>query len=93
MQSNDIELKEVAYDALREMYGEAEPPLNFDDVLENPDAYSDEWYKNHVLPSDRQREIVEKHCDKHDLTDRERTAVHMTAILDLGPTAVDTDDE
>lgn len=78
--------KEVAYDALREMYDEAEPPLDFDDALENPDNYGDEWYKEHELPNERQREIVDKHIDKHDLTEHQKKQVTWTAILHYGPT-------
>lgn len=81
------ELQEIAYDALREMYNEAEPPLNFDDVLENPDEYDDDWYTNHYLDSERQREIVDEYCDKHNLSSRERTEVTMTAILNYGPSS------
>lgn len=84
--------KEIAYDALREMYSEAEPPLDFDEVLENPEEQDDDWYTNHYLPSERQREIVDKHCDKHNLSKGERTTVTMTAILNYGPTSARNDD-
>ena len=84
--------KEIAYDALREMYSEAEPPLDFDEVLENPEEQDDDWYINHYLPSERQREIVDKHCDKHNLSKGERTTVTMTAILNYGPTSARNDD-
>lgn len=77
--------KEVAFDALREMYSEAEPPLDFDYALENPEEMNEDWYSQHHLDSDRQREIVNKHIDKRNLTDREENAVIFTAILDLGP--------
>jgi len=84
------ELKEIAYDALREMYSEAEPPLDFDDVLENPEEYPDDWYSRHELDGERQKEIVEKHCEKHDLSSRERTTVTFAAITDLGPTSTES---
>lgn len=35
-------IKEVAYDALREIYNEAEPGLDFDHALENPEEYENE---------------------------------------------------
>ncbi|QLG30118.1 hypothetical protein HUG10_21260 (plasmid) [Halorarum halophilum] len=78
----------AAFDALREMYAEAEPSLDFDDVLDNPEEYGDGWYSEHYLDGDRQQEIVEKHCDKHRLRSAERMQVSMTAILNYGPSSV-----
>lgn len=77
--------KEIAYDALREMYDEAEPSLDFDDVLENPNDYPDNWFEQHYLDGERQKEIVEKHCDKYNITDEQHMHITMTAILNLGP--------
>jgi hypothetical protein len=81
------DLEEVAHDALREMYSRAEPPLDFDHAAENPEEYEDEWYQNHYLPHDEQVEIVDAHCDMHNLNSRERLQVTMTALLNLGPTS------
>lgn len=77
--------KEVAYAALEEIYSEAEPPLDFDALVEDPDDFSDDWYDNHELSSERQREILDKHLDCADLTEREETSVVFTVITDLGP--------
>ncbi len=77
--------KEIAFNALRQMYQEAEPPLDFDDVLENPNEYGDDWYNNHYLDGDRQSEIVSEHCDGENLTGSQHTAILMTAILNYGP--------
>lgn len=85
MSKKKKKVREVAFDALREMYSKAEPPLDFDDVRENTEEYEDDWYQNHSLPRDKQREIVDKHCEKHNLSEDEQVAVHWTAILDLGP--------
>lgn len=81
-------LQEISRDALREMYAEAEPPLDFDDVLENPEEYGSGWYAEHYLDGDRQAEIVERHCDENNLTKGERTVVMMTTILNYGPSSV-----
>jgi len=74
-----------AHDALKEIYEEAEPGLDFDDVLDNPEGYEEDWYLNHRLHADRQEEILEKHLEKHDLTEREERQARMTVILDYGP--------
>lgn len=75
----------VAFDALREMYSEAEPPLDFDHALENPDEYGDEWYAKHELSNERQEEIFEKHADRADLNRRQYTQAIMTALLEFAP--------
>ena len=79
------ELWDICVDILNEVYEEAEPGLDFDDVNENPDDYPDDWYEQHVIDKEVEKEIVKKHCDKHDLNSRERTQINMTAILSYGP--------
>jgi len=79
------DLEEIAFDALREIYQEAEPPLDFDHALENPDEYGENWYSDHTIQRDTEREILNKHLDKHDLTDRERSSVIMFVTLNYGP--------
>lgn len=81
------DLQEVAFDALREMYSRADPPLDFDHALENPEEYEDDWFQNHYLPHEEQVEIVEAHCEMHNLNSRERQGVEMLALLDYGPTS------
>ena len=86
-------LEEIANDILREMYAEAEPPLDFDEVRRNPEDYNDHaWYSQHYLPHERQKEIRDKHCEKYDLSDRERSAVTYTTILNLGPRGTPSDE-
>lgn len=77
--------KEVAFKALREMYSEAEPPLDFDAVVENPDEFDEDWYSNYELSSERQREIFEKHAEKSDLSETERRTVKIIALLYYAP--------
>lgn len=85
--------KEVAFDALREIYEEAEPGVDFDHAIENPDEYGPEWYLDHELPSERQREILNKHLEKHNLDGFEETQVTMTVIVHYGPSTPEGDDE
>lgn len=80
-------LEEIAFNALEEMYQEADPPLDIEYVRANPDEMDENWYQQHYLDEDRQHEIVQKYSEKHDLSDREHTSLTMTAILDLGPTS------
>ncbi|AAL54945.2 hypothetical protein HfxHF1_180 [Halophage HF1] len=81
------ELREILNDVLREMYAEAEPPLDFDEVLENPDEYGSGWYADHYLDGDRQTEIVEKYAEKHELNRSQRKTLSFSAILSYGPSS------
>ena len=85
-------LTEVRDDILNEMYAEAEPPLDFDRVLDNPDSMNDDWYSQHFLSEDEQQRILDKHVERHNLTDTEHTALVMECILNLGPRGVDIDE-
>jgi hypothetical protein len=83
------ETQKVAFDVLNEMYSEAEPGLDFDNVRENPDDYPEDWFQQHTLSKERQREIVNKHCDRHNLSEDECTSVTWAAILNYGPSYPD----
>lgn len=82
------DLKELRDDILREMYAEAEPPLDFDEVLANPDDQPDDWYQRHYLDSERQKEIFSKHVEnfERELTSSEHADLSLTCITSLGPT-------
>lgn len=80
------DLEQIRNDILRQMYREAEPGVDFDDVLDNPDDYERHWYLNHSLDRDRQQEIVDEHVAAYDLNERELASLQMETILSLGPT-------
>lgn len=81
------DLEEIANDMLRQMYDEAEPSRDYDEVLENPEEVEDEWYKNHYLDGDRVQEIFEEHCEKHNVTDREHLSLSIHVITGASPTS------
>lgn len=70
---------------MREVYNEAEPGLDWDELVENPDDVEDNWWEDQYLDDEREREILNKHFDKHDLTDDEESALTWTCILEYGP--------
>ena len=82
---SDVNLIELRNDILREVYKEAEPGLDFDDLLENPEDYPDDWYSNHYLSSEREQEIFDKHTDDASLTSSEHTDLALTCITSMGP--------
>jgi hypothetical protein len=93
MERKMTELKELRNQILREVYSEAEPGLDFDDLLANPDDYPDNWFEQHTLSAEREREIFEKHTADADLTESERTYLLTECILNLGPSNPSKDDE
>lgn len=82
---NSEKLRELADEILTEMYAEAEPPLDFMELRENPEQAEDGWYDNHYLPEDEQDSIFEKHLEGYDLSNSERTALVWECIVNLGP--------
>lgn len=85
--------EQIATEILTEMYSEADPPLDFQAVLDGEIDVDDGWYTQHVLDGDRQREILNKHLAEHELTDRQESGITMTCILDYGPTTVEGEDQ
>mgnify|MGYP006928065590 FL=1 len=82
-----VELEPYIEEALTRMYEEAEPPLDFQEVLEDPQSMDENWYEQHYLSSERQQEIVSDISEEHNLNSLEETNLSMEAILSYGPTA------
>lgn len=83
----------ICLDILTQMYEEAEPGLDFEDVQENPDDYGERWFAEHYLDAERQRDIVDEHIEDVTLTPQEETAVVFTTILNYGPSSVRSEDD
>lgn len=86
-----VNLEELRNEILRDMYSSANPPLDFNDVLEHPEEYSDEWYKSHSLPQEEALRIFNEHVEQYNLTRREKTDLRMECLLNLGPTNTSPD--
>jgi len=81
------ELVELRNRIMEQMYNEAEPGLDFMDLLENPDDYPDDWYSQHTLSSERQREIFEEHVEGANISDRAHAELSIECITNLGPSS------
>lgn len=80
------DVAQITTDILVEMYEEAQPPLDFKHLLENPEEAEEDWYMKHYLSQERQDEIIEKHAEKHDLTRNEHAALIMD-VTGYAPTS------
>lgn len=79
------ELRELADEMLADMYEDADPPLDFYDVVENPEEYPDDWYQQHTLSNERIREIFDKHTEDVSLTSAEHAELSLTVLTSLAP--------
>jgi hypothetical protein len=68
---SDDKIEELKHEMLRRMYNEAEPSLDWDDLVENPDDYEDWNPDNHELPKEKQDEITEEVLEEHGVDEGE----------------------
>lgn len=78
-------LLKLRNEILIEMYAQADPPLDFQRVLESPEDYSQEWYLDHTLDSETQQNIVDDICNQNNVSKREKRILLCEAMLNLGP--------
>jgi hypothetical protein len=83
-----VTIEPYVEEALTRMYEEAEPSLDFQKVLDDPEAMDENWYEQHYLPSERQQEIVADISEEYNLNSAEETNLIMQAILNYGPASV-----
>jgi len=76
-----VELEPYIEEAVTRMYEEAEPPLDFQEVLDDPQSMDENWYEQHYLSGERQKEIVSEISEEHNLNSREEMNLSMEAIL------------
>lgn len=82
-----VSMEPYIEEALTRMYEEAEPPLDFQDVLEDPQSVDEDWYTQHYLSSERQQEIVSAVEQLYCLTRSEKSHLVIETILNYGPTS------
>jgi len=87
-----MKIGELAIKILQKLYDEAEPGVDFQYVVENPEEFGEEWYLNHYLEQSRQEEIVnnmiEDFSERYNLTTSQKTKLRTTVTLGYGPTTV-----
>ncbi len=52
---------EIVHDIYVEMYKQAEPPADFDKLIEDEET---DFFQNHILSEDKQMEIIDNICGK-----------------------------
>ncbi|MFC1723339.1 hypothetical protein ACFL0V_04320 [Nanoarchaeota archaeon] len=79
-------LAEICLDIYRELYQKAEPSADFDVLVETGVTAKPDWFDNYYLSREEQQEILDRHCDKYDLTDREYFRIEMNIFFGGSPT-------
>jgi hypothetical protein len=85
------DLTELRNDIMRHMYNEADPGLDWDEVIENPDIVDGDWYKDHTLAQKRQREIFNKHVSGESLSSTEHARLSLQCLTSFAPATPDSD--
>jgi len=85
---SDKYLWEVCMKMYREMYRKADPPADFDKLMETGEARKENFFRNYYLPQDQYEEIYDRICKEHKLTKREKHKVAFTVHLGASPTSV-----
>ena len=85
---SDKYLWNVCMKMYREMYAKADPPADWDELIESGEARQDNFYRNYYLPREQYEEIYDSICKEHKLTKREKTKVGFTVHLGASPTSV-----
>jgi hypothetical protein len=70
----------------RQLYREATPSADFDDLVQN---HSGPFFEEHYLPQDRQDEIIREHCERKRLTMREKAIVSASVNLGCSPRGIE----
>ena len=82
-------LKDVVFDIYRELYLNASPSADFDQLVETaeimPDGRKNIHYENYEIDGELMDEIVERHLKENKLKDRERQAVKFEIYLGVSP--------
>lgn len=81
-----VETEHVHDEVMRQMYSEADPPLDWDEAKANPEQKDEDWYLQHELSQERQREIFDEITDQYELTESQHSVLAMSCLLEYAPT-------
>lgn len=79
------DIEQLHNEILADMYNEADPGLDWYDLLEHPEQYPDDYYLHHALSSERQKEIFDEHTERVSLTRSEHASLSISVFMDKAP--------
>lgn len=79
---------EIVEEIYTDLYASAQPPLNYRELLESPDAVKKAFdYNDHYLSQSRFDAIVQKHLNKSRLSEHWKKSIRFEIYLGHGPTS------
>ena len=84
MRSNEA-LYNICEEIYREMYSNAEPAANWDELVKSGETKQDNFFMNYYISEKKHREIVERICARYPLTRRDTDKIEFTVSLGCSP--------
>jgi len=81
----DDKLWKYCLEIYRQMYKEASPSADFDELLKSGTCKNHSWFMGYYMPSKRQSEILEEVCTKHKCSQLERQRIKNEVYLGSAP--------
>ena len=78
-------LDNICKEIYRQMYEEAEPPADFDELVNKGITKEPNWFMNYYLPIDRQEEIIREFIKKYKCSPYEERKIRETIYLGSAP--------
>jgi len=92
MRTNKYLWNKVVMNIYRQMFKEAEPSADFDELIEIGEAKQDNFFMNYYLHQDRQQEIIDEWCKKYKCSKLEERAINTEVNLGCAPNTVRRED-
>ena len=78
----------ICMEIYREMYRQATPSADFDQLIQEGVTMQPNWFMNYYLPLEKQEEIVDKFCKQHRCDRYETQIIRQEIFLGCSPTSV-----
>lgn len=78
----------VCMNIYRQMYQEAEPSANFDDLMNDGITTKQNWFMEYYLSTERQTEIIEDWCKEFRCDKTDKRKVKYEILLGSSPRSV-----
>lgn len=82
----------VCKEIYRELFKHAEPPADFDKLIESGEAKKPMFFWDYYMPQDDQDKIIDGVCEKHKLIEWEKEVVSTEVNLGCSPSCVKQDE-
>lgn len=81
----DEKLTEILFEIYREQYKQADPPADFDKLMETGEAFKERFFMNYYLDSNRQSEILEDIMKKYKISEYDKKRIRISYFLGCSP--------